>query len=99
MMKYIPDVVTLELDTALCTGCGACEDVCPRGVFAVEERKAKIVDRDLCIECGACALNCPSGAIQVRSGTGCAAAILKSRISGGEPTCGCCGESNGSSCC
>jgi len=83
MLRYLANVVTLELDAAVCVGCGMCETVCPHGVFAVEERKARILDRDACMECGACARNCPVEAIRVRAGVGCAAAVL----SGGD----CCG--------
>ena len=50
-MRYLADVVTLELDAEKCTGCGMCLQVCPHGVFVVEDGKAAIVDRDACIEC------------------------------------------------
>jgi len=97
-MHYLKDVVTLKLDTEKCVGCGMCENVCPHAVFRVEEQKAKIVDRDACMECGACAKNCPVNAINVNSGVGCAAGILKGKIKGTEATCGC-SDSKGSSCC
>ena len=63
--------------------------------------RAAVTDRDLCMECGACAKNCDFGAITVDAGVGCAAAIINSMITGGEPTCGCStGDSGGStSCC
>jgi hypothetical protein len=41
------------------------------------------------MECGACALNCAAGAIEVHAGVGCAAAIIKGWITGGEPNCDC----------
>ena len=96
-MRYLADVVTLELDQDKCTGCGMCEQVCPHGVFRVEDPTARIVDRDACMECGACARNCPEEAISVRAGVGCATAVINAMVRGGEPMCGCdCSEEKGS---
>jgi len=53
-----------------------CVNVCPHGVFKVQDRKAAIIDKEACMECGACALNCPVNAIKVQSGVGCATAII-----------------------
>ncbi len=75
-LRYLPDVVTLELNADLCNGCRMCTLVCPHAVFAVHNGKAEIVDRDGCMECGACAMNCPEGALSVQSGVGCAYALL-----------------------
>jgi NAD-dependent dihydropyrimidine dehydrogenase PreA subunit len=89
MLRYLENVVTLQLDTATCNGCGMCVNVCPHQVLSITERKAVIADKGACMECGACAVNCPVNAIQVRSGVGCASAILlgmvgkKSECSGG----------------
>ena len=88
-MKYLKNVTTLSFNADKCTGCGKCTEVCPHGVFEVNERKARIVQKDLCMECGACALNCPAKAIEVNAGVGCAAAIIMSWFTGKEPTCGC----------
>ena len=74
--RYLKNVATLELDQAACTGCGRCQEVCPHQVFAVENRKARIVDFDACMECGACALNCQDGAIRVDAGVGCASGLI-----------------------
>ncbi len=95
-LKYLENVVSLELDAAKCGGCGTCASVCPHAVFAVESGKARIVDRDACMECGACAGNCPNSAISVKSGVGCAAGVIAGWLRGTEPTCDC---SDGSSCC
>ena len=89
MLKHLKNVVTLALTDEKCIGCGKCEEVCPHRVFSVQDKKARIVDRDSCIECGACARNCPAEAIEVKAGVGCAAAIIMSWITGKEPTCGC----------
>ena len=88
-LRYLKNVVTLQLDSEKCTGCGLCSIVCPHGVFIVENRMAQIVDRDACMECGACAKNCAWGAIAVRAGVGCATAIIYGAIRGTEPDCGC----------
>ena len=87
--RYLEGVATLRLTEAACTGCGMCAQVCPHGVFAAGQGKARILDRDACMECGACAMNCPADAIAVHPGVGCAAAILNGWISGSKPSCGC----------
>lgn len=96
--KYLKNVATLKLDPEKCTGCGMCVKVCPHNVFSAEQGKARIDDIDSCMECGACAKNCPFGAIQVKSGVGCAAAVIIGMLRGTEPTCGC-GSDDQSGCC
>jgi len=86
---YLKDVATLALDTEKCVGCGMCAEVCPHGVFVVNEGKARVTERDLCMECGACALNCPANAITVDAGIGCAAAIITGWPTGEEASCDC----------
>jgi NAD-dependent dihydropyrimidine dehydrogenase PreA subunit len=98
-MKYLSNVATLELFADRCTGCGMCIEVCPHEVLALEGKKAVIIDKDMCMECGACVNNCAFGALKVDKGVGCAAALINSMISGGEPTCGCSGENNTGNCC
>jgi ferredoxin len=91
-MRYLANVVTLELFPERCTGCGRCLEVCPREVFAKNGKTVCIADRDRCIECGACMMNCSFGAIHVNAGVGCAAAVISGLIRGGEPECGCGGQ-------
>ncbi|MCX5849363.1 MAG: mercury methylation ferredoxin HgcB [Deltaproteobacteria bacterium] len=87
---YLKDVVTLLLDENKCTGCGICMDVCPHDVFKMNSSHVAIQNRDACMECGACSLNCPADAISVKSGVGCAAAVINSMLgrNGGECCCG-----------
>jgi NAD-dependent dihydropyrimidine dehydrogenase PreA subunit len=98
-MKYLANVTTLQYASDKCKGCGKCTEVCPHGVFFMRDKRAAIKDKDLCMECGACARNCDFGAITVKSGVGCASAIINGMVTGGEPTCGCSETSSRSGCC
>ena len=91
-LRYLKDVVTLQLNEGKCTGCGMCTVVCPHAVFEIRDKKARVADRDACMECGACAMNCPEEAIAVQAGVGCAAGILSSalvKIGGSSECCEC----------
>ena len=77
---YLKDVVTLKLDQEACAGCGICLLVCPHAVLSLTNGKIEIANRDACMECGACARNCPAEALSVRSGVGCAAAVINSKL-------------------
>lgn len=94
-LKYLPGVTTLAVDAGLCTGCGACLEVCPRAVLALDDAPVQVVDPDACIECGACGRNCPVAAITVRSGVGCAAYYLDRLMGGTGECCGCGTEGEG----
>ncbi|MCP4231153.1 MAG: 4Fe-4S dicluster domain-containing protein [bacterium] len=96
-LRYLPDVVSLELNEEQCNGCGRCLEVCPHEVFSLNARKAFITDKGACMECGACALNCPTEAITVEAGVGCAAAVINGAIKGTGSDCGSSTES--SECC
>lgn len=99
-MVYLAGTSTLRLHRELCTGCGVCIEVCPRGTLEVCEGNAAIVDLDLCMECGACERNCRYGAITVRYGVGCAVALIGSKKGGEDPSCGCGdGGDDGTPCC
>ncbi len=88
-LRYIAEAVTLELEPALCNGCGMCVAVCPHAVFAMAGGRALLADKGACMECGACALNCVPGAIRVKPGVGCAQAVVTGWIRGTEPGCDC----------
>lgn len=74
--NYLRNVATLKISSEKCVGCGMCLEVCPHQVFALEDRKAKLIHVDSCMECGACAKNCPAAALEVDSGVGCAAGLI-----------------------
>ncbi len=81
-IRYLDDVVTIELDQEACVGCGMCIQVCPHGVFLLQEKKAEFTDRNGCMECGACAMNCPVEAIHMTPGVGCASLIINRWLKG-----------------
>jgi ferredoxin len=91
-LRYLEDIVTLQLDVDKCIGCALCTTVCPHAVLVVSSRKARLADRNACIECGACARNCPVTALTVKAGVGCASAIIHSWLTGEEPSCDCGGS-------
>ncbi len=83
------DLNTLTYDSGLCINCGMCLAVCPHGVFEAGPRAIALARPERCMECGACQINCPTGAVQVDSGVGCAAAMIRAALAGSEEvTCG-----------
>jgi NAD-dependent dihydropyrimidine dehydrogenase PreA subunit len=98
---YLKNVTTLMLDEKKCVGCGICLTVCPHGIFYLNERHARISNRDACMECGACAKNCPVEAISVKTGVGCAIAFINSFLGRSDSSCCCVIEPVGkeSTCC
>jgi len=96
-LKHISGERNLRFESDKCKGCQMCVNVCPHGVFEIVGGKAGIVDLEACMECGACAKNCPFGAISVKSGVGCAYAIINGMLKGTAPNCGCSDSSSG--CC
>jgi len=88
-VNYLKNATTLRYDAGKGTGRGRCAEVCPHAVFEMKDGKGAITDRDRCMECGACSLNREFGALYVGSGVGCAAALIRGMITGGEPVCGC----------
>jgi NAD-dependent dihydropyrimidine dehydrogenase PreA subunit len=97
-LAYIKNVTTLFYNAEKCVGCGKCAEVCPHGVFEMDGRKSRLIEKDSCMECGACALNCQAQAILVNPGVGCAEAIINGWLTGKEPNCDCSGT-GGSGCC
>jgi len=88
-LVYLRDVVTLSFDQIKCVGCGTCLHVCPHAVLSLTNGKVEVTDRDACMECGACARNCPADALHVRSGVGCATAVINSMLGREKSSCCC----------
>ena len=91
-LTYLENVVTLKLDETKCTGCGTCLEVCPHAVFQMNTGHVEIRDRDACMECGACSRNCPFDTISVKTGVGCAAAVIGAMLGRADQPC--CGSSD-----
>ena len=60
----------IVLDQSKCTACGICHDVCPRGVFEIDQDGQKMVTighPEVCEACEACVLQCPKEALAFKA--------------------------------
>ncbi len=55
----------IEIDEALCDGCGQCITTCAEGALEIIDGKAKLVSEIYCDGLGACLSGCPTGALKV----------------------------------
>ena len=55
----------IEIDEALCNGCGECIVGCAEGALQLIDGKAKLVKEDFCDGFGDCIGTCPTGALQI----------------------------------
>lgn len=53
----------IQIEEALCNGCGICADACHEGAIAMVDGKAKLLREDVCDGLGDCLPACPTGAI------------------------------------
>ena len=58
---------TIHIDEERCVGCGLCYEVCPMGVYEIDEgtQKAKIVNGSECINCNACLRHCVASCLSI----------------------------------
>jgi Pyruvate/2-oxoacid:ferredoxin oxidoreductase delta subunit len=55
----------IEIDEALCDGCGNCILACAEGAIQIVEGKARVIADKYCDGLGACLGDCPQGALTV----------------------------------
>jgi NAD-dependent dihydropyrimidine dehydrogenase PreA subunit len=55
----------IEIDEALCSGCGECVTGCAEGALQIIDGKAKLVKENFCDGFGDCIGTCPTGALQI----------------------------------
>lgn len=60
------EALPIDIDEALCNGCGLCAEVCPVPTLGIVNGKAAII-ADRCLECAHCEAICPVGAVTVSS--------------------------------
>jgi len=60
-----PGRFKVAVDPEGCNGCSICLDVCPRGVYKLEVKKAVVSDIEKCENCTACFKQCPQGVISI----------------------------------
>jgi len=58
-------MVEIEVDLDKCDGCATCVDVCPVGVFEINEGKSNVINAGECLVCRACEAQCPNNAIEI----------------------------------
>jgi len=65
--KVEVEAISSVIDEDLCSGCRACEKMCPYSALEFDsEKKVMKVNDVMCKGCGSCASACPSNAISMR---------------------------------
>ena len=55
----------IDIDEALCNGCGQCAIACAEGAIEIRKGKAKVISESFCDGLGACLGECPTGALRI----------------------------------
>jgi len=63
--KVCKPLLTYEIDTEKCTGCGRCRIKCPSGAVIGAKKECHCIDEELCVRCGICIESCKFGAITI----------------------------------
>jgi nitroreductase/NAD-dependent dihydropyrimidine dehydrogenase PreA subunit len=66
MDREAPSGRLLEVDRELCTMCGICAEICPRGIIALGQESPEITAPEQCMACGHCVAVCPAAALDHR---------------------------------
>ena len=66
-MDVEKETIVVNIDEDLCTGCGDCADMCPRGILYVDEETnlCKVTDQSQCDRLAGCERVCPVEAIKI----------------------------------
>jgi Pyruvate/2-oxoacid:ferredoxin oxidoreductase delta subunit len=63
--KHLITRKIIDIDEALCNGCGQCAIACAEGAIEIRKGKAKVISESFCDGLGACLGECPTGALRI----------------------------------